>query len=156
MTFLPDASWYPTTARVFPFGASARSCAENGNGAEKYLVSCGGTERHQEIAPTTRIRARAPATSQASASRRLLAPAGARPTVCPPLSAIQLNSLDRSPTCCQRLSGSFATHFLMSRSSAGGVSGCKAEMGCGSEERIVAIKLARLFPAKAGLPVAIS
>ena len=37
-----------------------------------------------------------------------------------------------------------------------GVIGCNAAIGCGSEERMAAIKLAWLFPANAGLPVAIS
>ena len=38
-------------------------------------------------------------------------------------SAIHFNSLARSPALCQRSSGSFARHFLIARSSDGGVSG---------------------------------
>src|SRR5262249_41874679 len=75
---------------------------------------------------------------------------------CEPPSAIQFNSLARSVAVCQRSSGSFDRPLLTTRASASGVIGCKAAMGCGSEERMAAIKLARLFPANAGLPVAIS
>src|SRR6516164_3899435 len=116
-----------------------------------------GFELRHQIAPTIRRAARADEMSQANASRVFFPSArGAVPLVAPPLSAIQLSSLDRSSALCQRWSGSLAKHFLTRRSSAGGVIGCKTDMGCGSEERMAAIKLARLFPANAGLPVAIS
>jgi hypothetical protein len=57
---------------------------------------------------------------------------------------------------CQRSSGSFDKHFLTTRSSAGGVIGCSCAIGGGSVVKMAAIKLARLFPLNAGLPVAIS
>ena len=41
-------------------------------------------------------------------------------------------------------------------SSEAGVIGCSVAMGCGSVMRIVAIRLARLFPLNGGLPVTIS
>jgi hypothetical protein len=69
---------------------------------------------------------------------------------------IHCSSLARSLALCQRSSGSFARHFFTTRSSAGGVKGWSCEMGGGSAVRIAAIRLARLVPEKAGLPVAIS
>ena len=101
---------------------------------------------------------RSKAASSQGISSQVLRRSGTRPgsCACEPPSAIQFNSLARSLALCQRSSGSFARHFLTTRASAGGVIGCKAAMGCGSEERMAAIKLARVFPANAGLPVAIS
>src|SRR6266852_765353 len=109
------------------------------------------------MAVTISATAKAQAVIQASLSLVFLeAPDGAVPAVCPPPSAIHFNSNSKTRAVCQRSSGSFATHLLTTRSSAEGVIGCKDAMGCGSEERMAAIKLARLLPVNAGLPVAIS
>jgi hypothetical protein len=41
-----------------------------------------------------------------------------------------------SASVCHRSSGSFAKHLLTTRSSAGGVSGCSDDIGCGSDDMI--------------------
>src|SRR5882762_11881492 len=145
-------------ARIRRSEDQARSFAGKGTEVWKYigggrlLFAC-----HQAAPPATAKRKNVAANNQL-ARCHLLLPAGTRSgsPVCECPSAIQFNSLARSLALCQRSSGSFARHFLTTRASAGGVIGCKAAMGCGSEERMAAIKLARLFPANAGLPVAIS
>src|SRR5262249_48358401 len=117
----------------------------------------GGLELRHKTATT--IRATAKAHKRSHANRSLLFPAAGNGVAAPlpaPVSTIQLSSLDTSAAFCQRASGSFARHFLTTCSSAGGVKGCETAIGCASEERMAAIKLARLFPANAGLPVAIS
>ena len=55
-----------------------------------------------------------------------------------------------------RSSGSFERHVLTTRSSAGGVMGWTAEIGCGSVCRIAPIRDAWLTPENAFFPVAIS
>ena len=112
---------------------------------------------HQAAPVPIRSNRSEPASSQGMSSH-VLRRSGTRPasTACEPPSAIQFKSLARSLALCQRSSGSFARHFLTTRSRAGGVIGCKAAIAAGSAVRIAAIKLARLFPENAGLPVAIS
>jgi len=73
--------------------------------------------RHQMA---TAIRATAKAQTAIQATLSLVFPEaadGAVPPVCASLGAIQLSSLDRSVVFCQRSSGSFARHFLTTRSS---------------------------------------
>src|SRR6267143_2234696 len=157
MAFLRADSKYAITARVRRFEEKAMSCAGNGIEAEKYIVCSGGLALRHQMAVTISAMAKAETVIQASLSLVFPEAAdGAVPAVCPPPSAIHFNSNSRSRAVCQRSSGSFARHLLTTRSSARGAIGCKDAMGCGSEERMAAIKLARLFPVNAGLPVAIS
>src|SRR5262245_22568899 len=79
-----------------------------------------------------------------------------RPSTAAVPSAIHFSSSITSWAVCQRSSGSLARQFFTRRSNAGGESGCIEDIGCGSEDKIAAIKLAWLFPVKAFLPVAIS
>ena len=71
-------------------------------------------------------------------------------------SEIQFNSAAKSLALCQRSSGSFARHYLTTRSSSDGAIGCSCVIAGGSLVRIAAIKLARALPANAAFPVAIS
>jgi len=147
-----------TNARTRPSGDSATSLAGNGKGLEKYIVRRESRALTHQAAPTpTAISNSKTASHQPARSQFLrLAETCTGTPFCESASAIQFNSLARSVAVCQRSSGSLASHLLTTRSNAGRVIGCKAAMGCGSEERMAAIKLGRLFPANAGLPVAIS
>ena len=81
---------------------------------------------------------------------------GAGAAVCELLCAIHCSCILTSCAVCNRSSGSFARHALVTCSSAGGDMGCTAEMGCGSDARMAATMLAWLLPVKAHLPDAIS
>src|SRR5579859_1772721 len=134
------------------------SFAANGTGLWKYIAEGRLPVPAHQAATAASINRKNTAANNQLKRSNLLRWTGTA-TIAPgrePCSAIQLNSLARSLALCQRPSGSFARHFLTSRSRAGGVMGCKAAIGCGSEERMAAIKLAWLLPANAGLPVVIS
>src|SRR6266403_502043 len=97
-------------------------------------MSCaGGVEfRHQVAAP---IRARIDAQVMSQAILSFVfpdCPRGAAPTACEPVSPIHCSSL----ALCHLSSGSFARHFLIAWSSAGGVIGFAALIGSGSFSKI--------------------
>src|SRR5215469_9316631 len=143
---------------VLPSGEMARSAAANGTAALKYI---GGSTRwlafHQ---PNAAPRNNTVDANAAIQPRRRLFAGGTgtavEAAVWEPLSAIHFSSLARSLALCQRSSGSFARHCRTTRSRAGGAMGCTCDIGGGSVVRMEAIRLARLRPEKAGLPVAIS
>src|SRR6266403_1690798 len=97
----------------------------------------GGVEfRHQVAAP---IRARIDAQVMSQAILSFVfpdCPRGAAPTACEPVSPIHCSSLARSLALCHLPSGSFARHFLIAWSSAGGVIGFAALIGSGSFSKI--------------------
>src|SRR5262245_8810282 len=144
-------------ATVVPLGAMVKSYAGNGSAAWKYWSDGGRLLRlHHVNAPTASSTSEAAATSQGRRLVLVCAAALGEAPACEPDSAIQRNSAARSAALCQRSSGSLARHFRTTRSSAPGANGCSWLMGGGSAVRMAAIRLARLLPEKAGLPVAIS
>src|SRR5712691_4012058 len=101
-------------------------------------MSCaGGVEFRHQVAAAIKASTDSQAMSQAILSFVFPdLPRGAAPAACEPVSLIHFSSLARSLALCQRSSVSFARHFLIAWSSAGGVIVFAALIGSGSFSKI--------------------
>ena len=153
----PDATSAAKTIRL-PSGESAggpatsnANCAFSGGRIDDTTMA-GGSLR----ASITRQVINAVAMTRPGAMTHQSRPLAARRSLPGRIAPIHFSSAATSWALCQRSFGSFSRQRSMMCSSAGGDRGWICDSGAGRPETIAAIRLVRVLPSNARLPVAIS